>query len=299
MKTSIKLIYTKKPSTISSYVKILISRRPGVKRDDTLPNIHGQWQNLTPDTDNLNRYREACNLRDDGMIPILYPHVLASPLYMNILTHQKFPIPLLGSLHLRNHIIHHRPIRENEIFTMDINLGEKRIVKQGIEFDFTILLSNGRERLWESITTWIQKGKFGNSYTQSPYAGLIQPITDGEKHAESYIPKNIGKKFARITGDYNPIHVSRFMAPFFGLKRDVAHAMWVCADAIARLPKLNEHAPRRVDLAFKGPLFLDSTSTITIKRYKQGYRFDTYCGDNPRPSIQGRAENIREGMRLY
>lgn len=293
------LSYRKKPSQVLSYAKILLVRRPGGKHHAPLPLIHGQVKDLTTDLRNLERYREVCSLENDGLLPVLYPHVLASPIYMNILSHRKFPIPLMGSLHLRNHIIQHRQIHEEEPFDLDVMIGEKRIVKQGIEFDFKILLSREGERLWESITTWLRKGKFGNDYSRSPNASLIEPIPDGEKHADSYIDKSIGKKFARITGDYNPIHVSKMLAPFFGLKRDVAHAMWACADAINRLPRLNEKSPRRIDLAFKGPLYLDSPCSITIKKFHDGFRFDTYCGDNPRPSIQGRILNIKTGTYLY
>lgn len=299
MNRQMTLSFSKKPSSLANYARILIARRPGIKHDENLPVIHGRWENFTPDTGNLRRYREACGLRDDGRLPMLYPHVLASPVYMHLLSHKKFPLPLIGSLHLRNHIIHHRPIDEREPFTLDVRIGEKRIVKQGLEFDFTILLSREGERLWESITTWFRKGNYGTTYVQSPNAGVIKPISRGRKHAESYIPANIGKRFARITGDYNPIHISKTAAPLFGLKRDVAHAMWVCADALRRLPAIDENSPRRIDLAFKGPLFLDSPFTITVQRNRNGLRFDTYCGDNPRPCIQGRIGNTRKGARLF
>lgn len=299
MNSNLRISFRKKPSSLANYARILIARRPGIKHDENLPMIHGRWENFTPDSNNLRMYRDACGLKDDGRLPMLYPHVLASPVYMHLLSHKKFPLPLMGTLHLRNHIIHHRPIDDREPLTLDVRIGEKRIVKQGLEFDFTILLSNGGEILWESITTWFRKGNYGTSYTDSPNAAIIKPITDGRKLAESYIPENIGKRFARITGDYNPIHISKIAAPLFGLKRDVAHAMWVCADAIRRLPEIDEKSPRRIDLAFKGPLFLGSQFTITIQKKRNGLRFDTYCGDNPRPCIQGYVGKTRPGTRLY
>ena len=299
MSSTLSLSFRKKPSTLMNYVKILMPKRKVAYKDGPLPAIHGRWDNIIPDCDNLRRYREACGLKNDNRLPILYPHVLASPVYMNLLSHREFPIPLIGSLHLRNHIIQHRTIHDGEAFDLDVMIGEKRFVKQGLEFDFKIMLSAKGERLWESITTWIRRGKSGEKYTQSPYAAIIRPIPDGSRHAESYIHRDIGKKFARITGDYNPIHISKTLAPFFGLKRDVAHAMWACADAINRLPSIDENAPRRIDLAFKGPLYIDSPCTITIKKHANGFRFDTYCGDNPRPSIQGQVRNIQTGKYLY
>lgn len=291
--------FRKKPSSLANYVRILLTRRPGNLHESALPRLTGRLENITPDPVNLSRYRDACGLKNDGKLPVLYPHVLASPVYMHLLSHKEFPIPLIGSLHLRNHIIRHRPIEENEPLTLEVMTGEKRIVKQGIEFDFTILLSSNGERLWESVTTWLKKGNYGSMYAQSPHAGIIKPIGDSRKHAEAYIPKEIGKRFARITGDYNPIHISKFIAPLFGLKRDVAHAMWVCADTIRQLPRPESESPLRVDLAFKGPLFLDSRYLIKLKVKHSTLRFDTYCDDNPRPCIQGQIENIKRGTFLY
>lgn len=291
--------YRKKPSSFANYARIILTRRPGNPHETPLPRLLGRMENITPDPENLSRYREVCGLKNDGKIPVLYPHVLASPVYMHLLSHKEFPIPLIGSLHLRNHIICHRPIDEREPLTLEVTTGDKRIVKQGIEFDFTILLSSHGERLWESITTWLKKGDYGAAHAQSPHADIIKPIYNGVEHAESYIPKEIGKRFARITGDYNPIHISKYAAPLFGLKRDVAHAMWVCADTIRQLPRHKKESPLRVDLAFKGPLFLDSRYLVKIKVEHNALRFDTYCGDNPRPCIQGQIQTIRNVNNLY
>ncbi len=291
--------FRKKPSSLANYARIVLTRRPGNLHESPLPRLLGRIENITPDPDNLARYRDACGLENDGKLPVLYPHVLASPVYMHLLSRKEFPIPLIGSLHLRNHIIRHRPIDDREPLTLEVMTGEKRIVKQGIEFDFTILISSDGERLWESITTWLKKGNYGTANMQSPHADIIGPLHNGREHAESYIPKDIGKRFARITGDYNPIHISKFAASLFGLKRDVAHAMWVCADTIRQLPRHERRSPLRVDLAFKGPLFLDSRYLIKLKVKHNSLRFDTFCGDNPRPCIQGQIENIKSGTILY
>jgi len=293
------LSFRKKPSSLANYARIILTRRPGKTQDTPVPRLLGRMENIIADPVNLTRYRELCRLENDGEIPVLYPHVIASPVYMHLLSRKEFPIPLIGSLHLRNHIIRHRPIDDREPLTLEVMTGEKRVVKQGIEFDFTILLSSKGERLWESITTWFKKGNYGTIHTQSPHAEIIRPLNEGEKHAESYIPREIGKRFARITGDYNPIHISKFIAPLFGLKRDVAHAMWVCADTIRQLPLYENESPLRVDLAFKGPLFLDSRYLIKLKMTHDNLRFDTFCGDNPRPCIQGQIRNIKRGTSLY
>ncbi|MDI7027729.1 hypothetical protein QMO31_32275, partial [Pseudomonas aeruginosa] len=48
--------------------------------------------------------RQVCGFRDDGLLPPTYPHILAFPLQMALLTDKRFPFPLLGLVHLENRI---------------------------------------------------------------------------------------------------------------------------------------------------------------------------------------------------
>ncbi len=293
-----ELIYTKRPSIAASYLRALFRRRKGLKPGESLPDISAAWDQVALDPALLKRYHEACELPEDGYMPILYPHVIASPVYMSILTHKNFPFPLIGALHLRNHIIEHRRVKADEVFDLKVQLTEKRIVKQGIEFDFTIVLKVSEEKVWESVTTWLKQGKFGKEYDDSPNAALLKTDPEARHFKDLEIPRGIGKKYAKITGDYNPIHMSKLLAPLFGLKRDVAHAMWACANAMAYLPALPEGKPVRVDFAFKGPLFLDNKSHIRVREREGGIRFDYYCGDNDRPGINGDISTVDPGTQL-
>jgi len=298
MAESVTMEFDSRPSVVASYLKALVYRRKGLKFGENLPEISAVWKNIEIEKSLLKRYLEACELPDDGYVPVLYPHVLASPVYMKMLTHKKFPIPLIGSLHLRNHIIEHRKIGTDEKIDMNLKIYGKRIVKQGLEFDFTIVITSGGEKVWESITTWLKQGKFGDNFESSPNSDIIKPVENTERFADLYIPGNIGKKFASITGDYNPIHVSKVLAPLFGLKRDVAHAMWACANSLAKLPGLPDDKPKRIDFAFKGPLFLDNRSYVDYKKQKNGFRFDYYIEGNDRPCINGRAVTVESGVKL-
>ena len=283
----------KRPGILASYARIVFSRRRGIKQGEALPELCARLNDYTVDPHDLQRYIDACGMRQHDFLPHLYPHVIASPVYMALLTNRSFPISLIGCLHMRNHIVQYRPVPVDKPFAMEVSVGKSRIVKQGFEFDFTITLSSDQgDVLWKSLSVWLKRGKFGSEYEESPGADILEPVPDAETYKEMYIPKYIGKRYARITGDYNPIHVSRLAAPLFGLKRDIAHAMWACAQSLAVLPALPEDVPVRSDFAFKGPLFLDNPSRITLKNVSNGYRFDYYCADNPRPSIQGKLTEV-------
>lgn len=292
------LEYNTIPGILPIYLKILFTRKKGFRPGDTFPEIKAVVRNVTVNQDKLKAYREICELEDDGNLPLLYPHVLTAPLHMAILSHGDFPIPLLGVLHYRNHQIQHRPIRSDEALDVEVALTEHRIVKQGFEFDYTISIKSKGELVWNSITTYLKQGKFGKDFNPSPRSDLIEPITDAEKISDSQIPGNIGKRYAKICSDYNVIHISKLAAKLFGFRRDIAHAMWATAYSIGKLGLKYGDKPVRVDLAFKGPLFIGSKSHIMRSVKKDSTRFNYYIGGNEKPCIIGRVSFVNKGTRL-
>ena len=77
------------------------------------------------------------------------------------------------------------------------------------------------------------------------------------------VPENIGRQYAKVSGDYNPHHLSSFFAKFFGFKRAIAHGMWSLARVVASLDKeFGIHDFAMVEAAFKLPIFMPATTTL-------------------------------------
>ncbi|MDQ9817487.1 MaoC/PaaZ C-terminal domain-containing protein, partial [Acinetobacter bereziniae] len=54
-----------------------------------------------------------------------------------------------------------------------------------------------------------------------------------EEQAPSYVPKaewnileNTGRRYAKVSGDFNLIHIHAITAKAFGFKQAIAHGMW-------------------------------------------------------------------------
>ena len=96
----------------------------------------------------------------------------------------------------------------------------------------------------------------------------------------------------------NPIHISKFAAKLFGFNRDIAHAMWATAHSIGKLDLKNSGKPIRIDLGFKGPLFIERKSFITHLQKKDATRFDYYIDGNEKPCINGKVSYVEKGHQL-
>jgi len=279
------LTYDSLPAFGPFYKNILFKSRKGMKKGDALPDIRSEWKCAQVDPERLKAYREVCALPASDHLPILYPHILTGGLHMAILTHEDFPLSLMGAVHMRINILEYRPIDPAETLDIVCALKGYRVIKAGIEIDVTTLLTSGGEPVWESLNSYLVRGKYGEPDEASPYASVPGEIS-GEPAAEWHVPNGQGRKYAAVCGDYNPIHLYPITAKLFGFKRDIIHGMWSAAKCLGNVDAPAGH-PQRCDVLFKGPVFMDSHCRLIKQTQDGGQRFDLFCGKNDRPVIQG------------
>ena len=169
------------------------------------------------------------------------------------------------------------------------------MLKAGLEFDFTTVLTLDGAPAGSVSANLIRGKKFGDP--ADPAAGPPGRTGRSRGRARLTVPEGYGR-YARITGDFNPIHISRILARFLGFPRDIIHGMWSAARCLAHLPAPDPGSPIRADLLFKGPVFMESHVTMKHARRDAGHAFDLYCADNPRPVIRGQVRPAESGERL-
>jgi acyl dehydratase len=288
--TSLALDYTSKPGNGKAMLKALLLPRKGFDASLGLPKITATWKGAKADIHALNSYLQTLSLEKGDSLPILYPHVMAGSMHMNMLSHKAFPIRLLGSVHLKNRITQHQAIPDDAAIDLYAEIAGYRLVEKGVEFDFITEASLNGKKVWEEVSTFLQMGRFGGKENPSAeksfeLASLDNPEAGGSWH----VPNNRGKKYAKISGDYNPIHMSPLAAKLFGFKRDIAHGFGVLAETIEYSSAIAEAGgldkALQVDVVFKAPVFLDSDVTIKQNKAQDPSRVDVFCGDNPKPSM--------------
>jgi acyl dehydratase len=268
------------------YLRALFARKPRLNPAKGLPRYQAHWDGVRIGGERLRAYNKVCGYKSLDQVPLLYPHIASSPLQMALISDPTFPIRLVGAIHQRNHVQQYRPLHENETLNIACRIGENRIVKQGMEFDVLTVASTNGERVWESISTYLARGKFSNPVEPPPIANMPEMETAGEE-VSWQVASNMGRRYARVSGDYNLIHLSSIIAKVFGFPRSFIHGMWSASACLAHLPRIPEAFPLRYDIAFKGPVFLGSKVTMKVAGDKTRSRFDLYCQNNPRPCIKG------------
>lgn len=291
-------VFHARPSLWPAYRRALFGKRPGLRAGQQLPRISAAWPDARIDPAALAAYRDATGTADDGALPLLFPHILASGLHLAMLTDPRFPLKLMGAVHLRNHVIQHAPIPPAGVLALRTALGAQRVVKAGLEFDMTTEVLLDGARVWESVSTNLVRGKRFGEPGEPPEIGRLPDLDAPGFEANWTVPPNMGRRYARITGDYNPIHIANATAKLFGFPRAIIHGMWSAARALGALPPLDGAGPLRFDVLFKGPIFVGAKSGLRAATSPDAHRFDCFCEGNDRPCISGLLRRAAPDERL-
>ena len=191
-------------------------------------------------------------------LPLTYLHVLAAPLHAQLLCAPQFPLRAMGLIHASNLITAWRAIRPDEAIGLHVHVSGHRTLGQGghTAFDLITTATAGEETVWEEVTTIISPGKnTGGSRSKSaPEPGLEQaPL----RSAAWALDEGLGRRYAAVSGDYNPIHLHPLSARLLGRPRPIVHGMWTAARVAAALDEdFCSSYPRSLRIDFKRPVAL-------------------------------------------
>ena len=219
-----------------------------------LPELGVRCQ-VTVDPQHLARYRQICGFADDHRLPAPYPHILAFALQMQLLTDPRFPFPLLGLVHLENHIRVLRPLGGLGPFTVSVHVQALQAHDKGVTFSLITQLHDQLGLLWEGDSRILCRALRleGKPAERDAEAALAQRTL-----AHWRAPADIGRRYARIAGDYNPIHMFAASAKLFGFPRAIAHGLWNKGRALAELGSRLPSAGYQIDVRFHKPVLLPS-----------------------------------------
>lgn len=198
---------------------------------DSLPDT-GLRCVIRPQPDNLAAYRRLCHFTDDGRLPGTYPHVMAFPLQLQLLTGHDFPFPLLGLVHLYNRIEVLRPLGGIDGLRFAVYADNLQPHAKGGTFDLITEAEDGLGLLWRETSRMLVRGLHQEGQASELAEREPGPLAEASRW---YADSDIGRRYAKVCGDYNPIHLSAASARLFGFPKAIAHGMWSQAMALAAL----------------------------------------------------------------
>ncbi|HEV3047897.1 MAG TPA: MaoC/PaaZ C-terminal domain-containing protein [Solirubrobacteraceae bacterium] len=227
-------------------------------------------------------YAAVCGFEPSERLPASYPHVLAFPLHLALMADGRFPFAAVGLVHVANTIAQQRPIDPRERLELKVRATPLRPHPRGRVFS---LVSEARvegELVWCERSTMLRRdaasaaaGKGAASAGEGAASEPGAPPRDAagaEQEQELQAPGetgeteqwslagDLGRRYAAVSGDRNPIHMHALTARPLGFPRAIAHGMWTkarCLAALSRGPFAATLAgPFSVEVRFRRPILL-------------------------------------------
>ncbi len=254
------------PNLAALYARAALTARG---RGGALPDTHLARHGVTVDRDHLAAYARVCRLPLGDVLPATYPHMLTFPLQMALMTDRAFPLGLVGLVHVRNRIEVLRAVRADEALDLEVRAERFATHRSGATVDLCASAEVGGQEVWRSRSTYLARG--ATAPDGAPEADVEVPVGALERVAATWrVPDDAGRRYAKVSGDVNPIHLSGLTAKALGFQRAIAHGMWVKARVLGalagRLPEAFDY-----DVQFKKPLFLPSTVALSTAAVAGGW----------------------------
>jgi acyl dehydratase len=272
------------PKVVAGTGRSTLRRLPGLGRGEPeLPNIELALPELEIDRDHLAAYDRVCGFRLRDELPPTYPHLLAFPLSMKLMTDSAFPFAVIGLVHIRNRIEQLRPIRAEERLSVRVRASALAPHDRGTQFELQAEAEAGGETAWRSASTYLHREGGGGASGKDRDEERPEPSSPD---ALWKVPGDVGRRYAAVSGDHNPIHLRRLTARLFGMPRPIAHGMWLKARCLAALESALPGS-YAADVSFKLPVYIPGRIGFASWPHDDGREFAVRDASNEKPHLTG------------
>lgn len=266
MTSDLQLQLTKLPSIWASYPRVVLVRRPPITAVTEPPEIVASVPGVMLDAGAAARYAQMCGFGASATLPVTFPHVLAMPLHLKIFASSAFPLRPMGLIHLSNVIESLGDLTSGSRVDITVAARNYQRTDSGLVFDMATEISSAGRPMWRETCVFLSRWpdemlRQGGRPPRPPKAPKDSAVL-----AELEVSLRTAWAYARVAGDYNPIHLSDRAARFLGLRGSIGHGMWSLARSLAQAPVPTIPHGVRIETQFLTPVQLPAR--VAIKEWR-------------------------------
>jgi acyl dehydratase len=264
---TVQLRCARLPSQWISYPRLLFGRRPPVTEVKDPPVFKATVEGIRLEPGRIARYAEVCGFASAPGVPSTFPHVLAMPLHLKIFANDAFPLRPMGLIHLSNVIELVSELRPGTKLDIQVTAQNYRETDAGLAFDMDTLISCQGQDAWRETCVFLSR------WPESAQRPMGRPPRPPKAPRDAAVLEQLEVtladvwSYARVSSDFNPIHLSDRAARYFGLRGAIAHGMWSFARSLAQAPRPTLGIGTRIDTQFLTPVQLPAK--VAIKEWTE------------------------------
>lgn len=232
------------------------------------------------------RYNRAVDWKL-GIASVIHPNylqVLTLPMQLEMMISKPFPFKPMGLVHLANHIDLNFLPEQSATLLLKTSYNGIAWHKKGWVFAIVSEGFVGEELALTGTSYYLSRQKHEEEVEAESLVPEFQkiPAIPSIKEVESpyssssvlSFPQGVGRQYARVSGDFNPIHLSRWSAKFMGFRQAIAHGMYSKALCLSNVIKqemsggktLLAQTPMQFSTQFMQPIYLPSQCDLFVNK---------------------------------
>lgn len=226
------------------------------------------------------RYRSAFGFAD-GPVPLTWWYLCAQRAHLATMLDRRFPFRIAGLVHMENVLEEHGAVPPGQPLLLRTVLrlpppsagGALRCVLE------TIGSADGAPVFTCSSTYLIRRGQRSQGgRAREPEAAVLAALA-GAPLAQWTLDPAAGRRYARLSGDWNPIHLYGWSARLLGMRAPIIHGMHTLAAGCAALENTYGRHAVRIACRFRAPVALGTS--VALYASADGATFVVHGGDQP------------------
>lgn len=230
--------------------------------------------------EHLRRYNAAFGF-EDGTVPLTYLYLIAQRAQLATMLDGPLPFRIPGLIHVNNALAVHAPLALAlpliiSTTTRLLPPEENGAIRCVLE---TKASDDGRP-VFDCTSTYLVK-RGSKQHERRPV--LSAPTSDEALGNWALTPSD-GRRYAALSGDWNPIHLWPWSARLMGMRQPIIHGMHTVAKVCSIIEQKVGRPVVALDCSFDGPVPLGST--VKLLYPPESGRFIAVC--NGRIAVSGR-----------
>ncbi|ASI93014.1 MaoC family dehydratase [Vibrio mediterranei] len=202
------------------------------------------------DTEKLQRYKDYFGF-SKGSVPIPFLFVATQNEQLQLFTHPNTSIRPLGLVHTYIEFEQFDALDGEQSYEFQLELQAERKTDRGLSFELHGAFYRSGQMIARYRSGYLMPTKRKNVRSKNTPPVLSTPLPELSTFTVSV---SQAREYAKLSGDYNPIHLARWSAKLFGFNRPIIHGMYMVAKLLTT--GADSTALRNVGFAFKKPILM-------------------------------------------
>ncbi len=249
----------------------------GASAQEAPPQIATTFRLDRIDARQLARYNALLGFAPDAL-PVSFYYLPTQRAHLATLLGQAFPHRVAGMVHVENDLAELGQPDRNQPMELATRVVMGAPTKSGAQF--CELLTEGTQQgspIFECRSRYLavrgkQRARSDTRSGSAPGGQAGAPQPNGLKAGEWSLTADSGRRYAAVSGDWNPIHLWPWSARLLGMKTPIIHGMHTVGKACAELERQEGRRLTGISARFKAPVELGSQAELRLAEAGGNYQ---------------------------